>query len=592
MLTTGYFKKTLPLLIAILLCLHANAAIYVITDTNDTTGITSLRGAVIAANRHGGRNTIILGEPLNFRDHSRQWVYPLTLSLTVPSIGENGSTVGELAITNGDLTIVGMSASVTIDASNLDNRVFQVLSNAHLTLENLTLTGGSTALYEPGGQSGGAIWNEGTLDLNNCVLTGNLAGNAFITVFGQSTFTGGDGGAIYNTGKLSMFRCTVMGNACGVGVYDPSSGTGANGGSGGGIYNSGEMTLDTCLVSSNLCGPGGNGASVLVGPFPGSKVSPADTQAASGGNGGQGGGIYNAGRGALSFSTVSDNSSGDGGNGFPGQPGGNGGPAGDGAGIFNAGTLDLNTCTICENICGKGGVGGEGYYNGNGGNGGDGGNGGGIFNIGMLDSTSCTIADNLAGMGGQGANGVTPVVPGNGGAGGSGGGIANDTNGEVVMRNTLIGFNDPGIGGAAGVTTFSGGINLGNPGVNGSDLDVAGIFVSQGFNLISVGDGSAGFVNGVHADQVGSIANPVNPGIGFLQMNGGFTPTCALLWGSPAIDQGKCFEVHRDQRGRYRPYIYPSISKPPGGDGSDIGAYELEGPVKNEGRIERGETGF
>ncbi|HEY3914021.1 MAG TPA: choice-of-anchor Q domain-containing protein, partial [Verrucomicrobiae bacterium] len=493
-----------------------------------------------------------------------------------PDIGENGSSVGELAITNGDLTIVGMSASVTIDASNLDNRIFQVSPRAHLTLENVIITGGSTAIYEPGGQSGGAIWNDGTLDLNNCVLIGNLAGSAFITVFGQPTFTGGNGGAIYNAGKLSMLRCTVIRNACGIGIYDPSSGTGANGGSGGGIYNSGEMTLDACLISSNLCGPGGNGASVLVGSFPGSEVNPADTQMSPGGNGGEGGGIYNAGRGALSFSTVSDNSSGDGGNGFPGREGGNGGPGGDGAGIFNAGTLNLNTCTISENVCGKGGVGGEGYYNGNGGNGGEGGNGGGVFNIGILDPTSCTIADNIAGMGGQGANGDTPGIPGDGGAGGSGGGIVNDTNGEAIVRNTLIGFNDPGIGGAAGMTTFPGGFTLGNPGVNGSYLDVAGIFVSQGFNLISVGDGSAGFINGVYADQVGSIANAVNPGIGFLQMNGGFTPTCALLRGSPAIDQGKCFGVHRDQRGRYRPYIYSSISKPSGGDGSDIGAFELD----------------
>jgi hypothetical protein len=75
-------------------------------------------------------------------------------------------------------------------------------------------------------------------------------------------------------------------------------------------------------------------------------------------------------------------------------------------------------------------------------------------------------------------------------------------------------------------------------------------------------------------------------------MNGGFTPTCALFPGSPAIDQGNCFGVHRDQRGRFRPYIYPSISKPPGGDGSDIGAFELEDSARKEGRIERGETGF
>lgn len=274
----------------------------------------------------------------------------------------------------------------------------------------------------------------------------------------------------------------------------------------------------------------------------------------------------------MNWPTGCDNSA----NGFPGNGGGTGASGGHGGGIFNVGILNLNTCTISQNFCGKGGMGGGGYFNGNGGNGGDGGIGGGVFNLGTFSSTSCTIALNLAGMGGNGANGDTPGLPGSGGAGGSGGGIVNHTNGNVVLRNTLIAFNAPNLGGAAGMTYLSQGFTLGTPGANGSSYDVAGDFTSQGFNLISIGDGSAGFANGVSADQVGSAGNPIEPRIGWLQMNGGFTPTCALLWGSPAIDQGKCFGFHRDQRGRYRPYIYPSISKPPGSDGSDIGAFELD----------------
>jgi hypothetical protein len=92
-------------------------------------------------------------------------------------------------------------------------------------------------------------------------------------------------------------------------------------------------------------------------------------------------------------------------------------------------------------------------------------------------------------------------------------------------------------------------------------------------------DGSTGFVNGVKADRVGSIASPINPKLGLLQMNGGPTPTHALLPGSPAIDQGNCFGVHTDQRGWHRPFDYPSIPNAPGGDGSDIGAFELSGGI-------------
>ena len=250
------------LLIAFVISLGhcAGAKTFVVTDTNDTTKITSLRGAIIAANNHGGNNTIILGQSSSdIWAGPQSWIYPLTLSLTVSNSAQNGSAVGELAITNGNLTIIGMHSRVTIDASNLDNRIFQIFPKAHLTLENLTLTGGNTASYEPGGQSGGAIWNEGTLEMDNCVLIGNSAGNAFNAVFGQPTFNGGDGGAIYNTGELTMYRCIVTENTCGAGTTYPASGAGANGGNGGGIYNSGEMTLDTCIISNNFCGQGANG---------------------------------------------------------------------------------------------------------------------------------------------------------------------------------------------------------------------------------------------------------------------------------------------------------------------------------------------
>jgi hypothetical protein len=584
-------------LVFLLLQARANARLYIVTDTNDTVRVTSLRGAIIAANREGGRNTIVLGESLDFHDRSRHWIYPLTLSFTVSGGGENGSTIGELGITNGDLAIIGMSPNVVIDASNLDNRVFQVLPDAHLTLENLIITGGNTAIYEPGGQSGGAIWNEGTLDINNCVLTGNSTGNAFISSFpGQPTLNGGDGGAIYNnnTGKLVMHHCVVSENACGTGT-NTYSGAGANGGNGGGIFNSGEMILDMCIISNNFSGQGANGVIPSIGIFPigGTGVITVEPDpnapGSAGGSGGNGGGICNIGQASLSLSTVSDNSSGDGGDGSNGRGGGGDGASGGyGAGIFNSGTLNLNTCTVSENFCGSGGTGGGGGNFGNGGSGGEGGSGGGIYNESGFNSTSCTIVLNLTGAGGNGGNAFPLFLdPGaSGGNGGSGGGILNDTNGaSVAVRNTLIAQNLANVGGMPGtnntyIVTFNNPITYqteaGDPGTNGIGFDVAGDFTSRGFNLISTGDGSTGFVNGVNADKVGSDASLIDPMLGPLQMNGGFTPTHALLWGSPAIDQGKCFGIHRDQRGRYRPYIYRSIAKPPGGDGSDIGAFELD----------------
>ena len=146
-----------------------------------------------------------------------------------------------------------------------------------------------------------------------------------------------------------------------------------------------------------------------------------------------------------------------------------------------------------------------------------------------------------------------------------------DTN--IIVRNTLIADNMRSPGGQNGSNS---GIPLQSTDNNGTGPDLAGDFTSQGFNLIGAADGSTGFTNGVNADQAGSIAAPIDPMLGPLQMNGGPTPTHQLLPGSPAINQGDSFGVHTDQRGDRRPFPYPNIPNAPGGDGSDIGAFELE----------------
>lgn len=61
-----------------------------------------------------------------------------------------------------------------------------------------------------------------------------------------------------------------------------------------------------------------------------------------------------------------------------------------------------------------------------------------------------------------------------------------------------------------------------------------------------------------------------------LQDNGGLTETIALQEGSPAIDQGKSFGTNRDQRGESRPHDFAEIDNATDGDGSDIGALEVQ----------------
>ena len=94
--------------------------------------------------------------------------------------------------------------------------------------------------------------------------------------------------------------------------------------------------------------------------------------------------------------------------------------------------------------------------------------------------------------------------------------------------------------------------------------------VSGGFNLDE--DGSCDFEAG--SDIVG-LAAGLDP---VLRDNDGFTPTHALLSGSIAIDHGNPFGNFIDQRGWARPSDFPAISNKEGGDGSDIGAFELQVP--------------
>jgi hypothetical protein len=100
-----------------------------------------------------------------------------------------------------------------------------------------------------------------------------------------------------------------------------------------------------------------------------------------------------------------------------------------------------------------------------------------------------------------------------------------------------------------------------------------GSFVSGGYNLIGAVNGGTGF--GAPGDQLGSVASPLDPKLGPLQDNGGPTPTMALLTGSPAIDKGNSGGLTTDQRGRQRPFDIPNIPNAPGGNGSDIGAFEV-----------------
>src|SRR5688572_14306225 len=67
----------------------------------------------------------------------------------------------------------------------------------------------------------------------------------------------------------------------------------------------------------------------------------------------------------------------------------------------------------------------------------------------------------------------------------------------------------------------------------------------------------------------------VDAQVGWLEDNNG-TWVNPLLARSPAIDAGASSGIVTDQRGEPRRVDIPSVSNAPGGDGTDIGALELD----------------
>jgi hypothetical protein len=294
----------------------AHAATITVTNTNDS-GPGSLRQALADAND---------GDTIDF------------------------AVTGTIGLTSSELTI---DKSITISgpgpdmlavsrSSNTQFRIFHVMPGQIVSIQGLTISGGSSA------DSGGGILNDqATLTLTNCSVVNNVASQ--------------EGGGIAG-GSLTIINCTISGNSSvapgfitigygggisGGGTITNSTITGNYSGSvGGGIAFSG--TISNCTISYNGAGggknyiPGSGGGIAGGGTISNCTIS---GNWVSGGKGpGLGGGIY-AGGGTISNCTFSDNYISYGGN---------------GAGICNAGTLEIGNTILNaeppENLFNNGGT--------------------------------------------------------------------------------------------------------------------------------------------------------------------------------------------------------------------------------------------
>ncbi len=460
-------------------------------------------------------------------------ISPNVSTLTLSTVGD--SSVGPSAfLVNSSVAIDGPSGNsgITLPAAGTTMRLFDVTSTGNLTLQNLTLSGGtaqgfaganSTVDGSGGGSAGlgGAIFNQGTLTIQDSTLTGNTAqggiGGGYQYINGEA-LGGGGGGGLDGQGGVSSMK-------------NGGAGGGPNGGAGGGTQ------FHANGYGGGFGGGGGGGAFAYAatggaggfggGGGAGGAVNSPNAGGAGGFGGGGGGGVHSAGAGGVSL--YGGGAGGAGGGGYKGVVGGGGGGGGAGMGgaVFNeAGVVYITNSTFTANAA-KGGAGGTwGHSTGSNGLG----LGSGLFNHnGSVTVTNSTFSLNTADQGGRDIFSLGDSV----------GNSTASTTATATITHTILGQSDTTGQDFTG-TTAGTGTNT-TSGTN---------------NLIRTESGFAGSF---------STADPL---LGALVPNGGPTQTMALLQGSPAIDAGlKAGAPATDQRG---------VARDQDNMGTvDIGAFEL-----------------
>lgn len=252
-----------------------------------------------------------------------------------------------------------------------------------------------------------------------------------------------------------------------------------------------------------------------------------------------------------------------------------------GGAIAAVGSVEVQNSTISNNTAGEGG----GLYTaqatirGSTFSGNSSTYGGGIFSSGVLIISDSTFTGNNAPA--NGTEGAGGAILQYGGTGSS----------LTITSSTIVGNE---AGGTSGTPAGGGGIydNAQNPGepVSLDDTVVAGNTANVGPDILTFGpdpDASASFslignptgdgiTGATTTDLFGTAAAPLAPKLGPLQSNGGPTQTMLPLPGSPVIDAAAAPSgVSTDQRGDPRT-VKLGFTEPSGGDGTDIGAVELQ----------------
>lgn len=182
---------------------------------------------------------------------------------------------------------------------------------------------------------------------------------------------------------------------------------------------------------------------------------------------------------------------------------------------------------------------------------------------------NCTISGNTSVSNGGGvnvgslgiANLINCTITNNRTTSGIGGGIRGSSSNTIALLNTLVVGNFTGAGTAADDVNWTFGSNK-----------------STSYSVI--GANSNGAFNSYNQSQEGTPGTPVVVNLGSLANNGGVTQTHRLLTSVPELAKDKGSApvpaLLEDQRSANRVVDDALVANAAGGDGSDIGAYEMD----------------
>ena len=356
---------SLVLVCTVAISVHAN--MITVTNTNDG-GLGSLRHALTIAND---------GDTINFA---------VTGTITLTS--------GGLPI-NKNITISGPGADqLSVDGSQA-LLVFGVFPQKAAAMSGLTVRNGQIGIWnEQGtlavnnctvtGNSEVGVYNDGTLNMGNCIITLNSFGlsndHAAVTI-SNCAITANSNGGIYNSGShgpAQLFEHGTnhrdvknMDNDCFFGACLTVESSIISDNSGTAISNSGSVVILNSTLSGNSARQGDRGGGIKTGDFknPGSGATIINSTI-SGNSASEGGGISNCyGLVTVENSTISSNSAKLGGGiSNCGEVelanstlSGNSAPTGLGGGIHSGGALEIgntifNAGALGENIVNNGGT--------------------------------------------------------------------------------------------------------------------------------------------------------------------------------------------------------------------------------------------